>query len=89
MSVEGESEASVTRKSMAMPLGMASQTWSFWGRAKAPKARQNNNNPRLPSSLSYLSTAGPRGSGTTTTTSWRTASDGRSAAATDCAVGSG
>ena len=63
MSVEGESEASVTRKSMAMPLGMASQTWSFWGRAKAPKARQNNNNPRLPSVLSCSLTAGPKGSG--------------------------
>ena len=62
MSVEGESEASVTRKSMAMPLGMASQTWSFWGRAKAPKARQNNNNPRLPSVLSCSLTAGPKGS---------------------------
>ena len=56
MSVEGESEASATRKAPAMPLGMASQTWRTRGRAKAPKARQNNSqNPQPPSFFSFSS----------------------------------
>lgn len=40
---------------------MASQTWSDWGRAKAPEARQNHNQPSTPLSILLLYLQLPRG----------------------------
>ena len=93
MSVEGESEASATRKAPAMPLGMASQTWRTRGRAKAPKARQNNSqNPQPPSFFSFSLSAGgeaaeDRDGGRRTRRHGRRRA--RASQRTDCAVGSG
>ena len=93
MSVEGESEASATRKAPAMPLGMASQTWRTRGRAKAPKARQNNSqNPQPPSFFSFSLLSGARRRRTATGPWRRLASVPRrrpDAVCADCAVGSG
>ena len=92
MSVEGESEASATRKSMAMPLGMASQTWRTWGRAKAPQARQNNQQTiALPHHL-LLSSQPRRGGENRDEDDDGTDDRGARRSATfsdDCAVGSG
>ena len=54
---------------------MASQTWSDWGRAKAPQARQNHKQPSIPLGILLSLAAWAEGGGRTAT--WTAATAAR------------
>ena len=90
MSVEGESEASSTRKSIAMPKAWRRRP-VIPGDGPRRRRRVRTTHKTLDDPLSPLSslTAGPRGSGRTTAPVGATRAASLAAQDTDCAVGSG